>query len=243
MPRLRGRRGRGFLPEGLSPLEAHKEIQHHQDHAAKAEGTYGRALQIAEALVLALVTLTAAWSGYAAAKWGTESRLELAAASSARAQANRADLTALSLRNFDASTFNSWFTAYTLGDPQKMAIAEKRFRPEMKVAFDAWLATHPETNPDAPPGPTFMPQYHLVQEDQAAKLDAAAEEHTALGNRAGIAGDHYVRITVLLAGVLFLIGIGSTFTIAGARYALLGVGVALFATAVVLILLEPGPPA
>ena len=47
----------------------------------------------------------------------------------------------------------------------------------------------------------------------------------------------------MLAGVLLLIAIGSTFSLAGARYALVGVGVALLVTAAVLILLEPGPPA
>ena len=231
------------MPEGLSPLEAHKELEHHEHRAAKAEGTRGRALQIGEALVLALVTLTAAWSGFAAARWGTDSRLQLAAASSARTEANRADLTALTLRNFDASTFNAWFIAYTLGSPQKMAIAEKRFRPELRVAFDAWRATHPDTNPDAPPGPTYMPQYHLAEQAQAAALDAAADRHTAEGARAGIVADEYVRITVVLAGVLFLIGIGSTFSLAGVRYALLGVGSALLIAAVVLIIIEPGPPA
>ena len=34
-------------------------------------------MQIREALLLSLVTIAAAWSGYAAAKWGTESRMEL----------------------------------------------------------------------------------------------------------------------------------------------------------------------
>jgi hypothetical protein len=231
------------LPEGLSPIEAHKELEHHQRHAAKAEGKHGQALQVAEAIVLALVTLTAAWSGFAAAKWGTESRLELAAASSARAEANRAASTAESLRNFDASTFNAWFIAYTLDSPEKMALAEKRFRPQLRVAFDAWLATHPDTNPNAPPGPTYMPQYHLVQQDRADALDAEADRDSAQGNHAGIVGDDYVRITVVLAGVLFLIGIGSTFSVAGVRYALLGVGGILLVAAIVLILLEPGPPA
>ena len=32
--------------------------------------------------------------------------------------------------------------------------------PSFRVAFDAWRATNPETNPNAPRGPTFMPQYH-----------------------------------------------------------------------------------
>jgi hypothetical protein len=34
----------------------------------------GRLVSITEAVVLAVVTLLAAWSGYAAAKWSTESR-------------------------------------------------------------------------------------------------------------------------------------------------------------------------
>ncbi len=33
-----------------------------------------------------------------------------------------------------------------------MRVAEERFRPQFLVAFDAWLATHPFTNPNAPKG-------------------------------------------------------------------------------------------
>jgi hypothetical protein len=69
-----------------------------------------------------------------------------------------------------------------------------------------------------------------------------AEQHTSQGQHAGIVGDEYVRIAVVLAGVLFLIGIGSTFSIPGVRYALLGIGGTLLVTALVLIFLEPGPP-
>jgi len=231
------------VPEGLSAMEAHKESEHHERHAARLEGRQGRVLQISEAVVLALVTLTAAWSGFAAAKWGTESRLQLAAASSARSQANRADFNAQSTRNFDASTFNAWFIAYTLNNTPKMTVAERRFRPDFRVAFDAWMATRPETNPHAAPGPTYMPQYHLADADKAAALDAAADAHTAQGEHAGVVGDDFVRITVVLAGVLFLIGIGSTFSLPGVRYALLIVGGLLLIGALALILLEPAPPA
>jgi hypothetical protein len=76
-----------------------------------------------------------------------------------RASDTRDDLTALSLRDFDSSTFNAWFIAYTLNSPQKEVIAERRFRPQFRVAFNAWMATDPLTNPNAPPGPTYMPQY------------------------------------------------------------------------------------
>ncbi|PXW35690.1 UNVERIFIED_CONTAM: hypothetical protein DES50_101637 [Williamsia faeni] len=230
------------MPEGLSPLEAHKELQEHGHRAVPVGGRRGQVVQVAEALLLALVTITVAWSGFAAAKWGTESRLDLAAASSTRTEANRALYTEQNLRNFDASTFNAWFTAFTLDNPEKMAIAEKRFRPEFKVAFDAWRATDPDTNPTAPPGPASMPQYHIAEADQAAELDKAADEHTAAGEDAGSVSDQYIRITVALAGVLFLVGIGSTFSILNVRYALLGVGGVLLIASIVLILRQPGPP-
>ncbi len=230
------------MPEGLSAMEANKEREHHQHHAVGMGGKHGRAVQISEAVVLALVTITAAWSGYAAAKWGTESRLQLAVASTARTEANRAEYAAQNLRNFDASTFNAWFIAYTLDNPEKMAVAERRFRPAFAVAFDAWQATNPDTNPDAPPGPTYMPQYRLAEADQAATLDNSANEHAAAGEQAGITGDHYVRITVILAGVLFLVGIGSTFSIPSVRYALLTLGALLLVIAVVAISRQPGIP-
>jgi hypothetical protein len=70
---------------------------------------------------------------------------------------SRDDLTANTLRNFDASTFNAWFTAFTPNSPQKEAIAIRRFRPQFLVAFNAWMATDPLHNPHAPPGPTYMP--------------------------------------------------------------------------------------
>jgi len=101
-----------------------------------------------------------------------------------------------------------------------MAIAERRFRPEFVVAFDAWRATNPETNPAAPRGPTYMPQYRQPRLDQAKALDEKADEAFAAGVSAGQTSDNYVRATVFLASVLFLVGISSHFPSRGMRYAL-----------------------
>src|SRR3954451_20752647 len=81
-------------------------------------------IAVLEAVLLSVVTIVTAWTGYSAAKWGTESRLELAHASALRIEANRAFAVAAENRNFDASTFNAWFIAYTLDTSQKMAVAE-----------------------------------------------------------------------------------------------------------------------
>jgi hypothetical protein len=156
---------------------------------------------------------------------------------------SRADLAALSTRNFDSSTFNAWFTAYTVNDPQKQAIAIRRFRPEFRVAFDAWMATDPLHNPRAPPGPTYPPEYQLADQAKADALDREAEAASAAGDHAAVVGDEYIRITVFLAAVLFLVGIGSTFKLPTVRYVLICVGAVLLILATVLIAHQPGIPA
>jgi hypothetical protein len=236
------------MPEGLSPIEAGKQLHEHNkephDPAPPTGGDrHSRIVQVGEALLLSLVTIAAAWSGFAAAKWGTESSIELARSAALRNLASRADLAALSTRNFDSSTFSAWFTAYTLNDPQKQAVAARRFRPEFRVAFDAWMATDPFHNPRAAPGPTYVPEYKLADQVKADALDREAEEASAPGDHSAVVGDEYVRITVFLAAVLFLVGIGSTFKLPTVRYVLISVGAVLLILATALILTQPGLPA
>ncbi len=240
------------MPEGLNPIETGKKLHEHGEAAHRpAEETEGHApagdrhsriLQIGEAALLALVTLAAAWAGYSAARWGTASRIDVAQSSTLRSLATRDDLTAISLRNFDASTFNAWFIAFTLNSPQKEAIAERRFRPEFRVAFNAWMATNPLHNSHAPPGPTYMPQYKLAAQARANALDSMASAKFQEGNHAGLVSDDFIRITVFLAAVLFLVGIGSSFKLPGVRYALIVIGSVLLVLSIVLILRQPGLP-
>jgi hypothetical protein len=228
------------MSEGLSATQVGKEIAEHAKHAH--DQRRDRLLSIAEAVLLSIVALLAAWSGYAAAKWSTESRLHLAESSTARAKASRAQLEAMELRNFDSSTFNAWFAAYTAGNEQAMAIAERRFRPQFRVAFEAWRATKPESNPNAPPGPTYMPQYRQPGLAKATALDEHANEAFVAGSEAGTTADDYVRTTVVLAVVLFLVGISTHFPLRGARYGLIALGAALLVISVVLLTQLERPP-
>jgi hypothetical protein len=233
------------MAEGVSPAEVGKEIAEHRKHAAGGEhdARQDRRVTIIEAALLAIVALLAAWSGYASAKWSTESRLELAQASAARVEANRAAGVDAELVEFDSSTFDAWFTAYVAGNEDAMAVAQRRFRPEFEVAFEAWQATDPATNPDAPPGPTYMPEYERPGKQEAQRLDAEAEEHFAKGAEDGEAADRYVRITVYLATVLFMVGISGHFRVPVARYGLVGLSVGILIFALVLLITSPRPPA
>ena len=230
------------MPEGFSATEVGKEIGEHATQGDTPPGRH-RAVVITEAVLLSVVAITAAWSGYASAKWGTESSLKLAKASATRTKANRADLENLSLRTLDASTFNAWFTAHIAGNKDGERIAVKRFRPQYRVAFDAWMATNPDTNPNAPPGPSYMPQYKQPLLTLSRRLDRQADAYYAEGSKNAGTADDYVRTTIFLASVLFLVGISSHFPVLGARYALIGLGAVMLIVAIVLLLQLPGPPA
>jgi len=230
--------------EGLSASEVGKEIAEHRKHHGSGddESRAHRAMSIAEAVLLAVVALLAAWSGYAAAKWSTESRLELAHASALRIESSQADLDALEARNFDSSAFNAWFDAWLDDDQRAMALAERRFRPEFRVAFDAWMATDPMNNPDAPHGPTYMNEYAQADLEHSRDLADQAGEAFRQGSATGGTADDYVRVTVLLASVLFLVGISGQFRLRGARIGLISVGFVILAYCVVILSTLPKPP-
>lgn len=237
------------MPEGLSAVEVGKEIAEHREDAEHAEHAAGehekrdQTVSIIEALILSIVALLAAWSGYSAAKWSTHASLSLAKASATRNRANLNQLQATQIRTLDSVSFNAAETAYASGNIRLFRLTLNRMRPGYRPAVNAWLATHPLKNPHAPPDPSYLPQYRIPQETQARVLNAQADAYFGQGEDAASTADKYVRLTVLLAAVLFLVGIGSRFPVRVARYGLTSVAGVLLVISVVQLLGLPGPPA
>jgi len=241
------------MPEGLSPGEVGRHIAEHRHKAGEKEQEQGegaaaevkgreRWLTIIEATLLAVVAVLAAWSGFAAAKWSTHSSLDLAKASATRTEANRAAYQAADLKNFDSLTFNAWFTAYVAHNRPAMRVAQDRFRPVFLTAFKAWLTTAPFTDPNAPKGPTYMPQYKQPELARSNALDKKADIYYALGEQAGGNADSYVRTTVYLATVLFLVGISGHFKVRAARIGLISIAGVILVFSSVSLILAPKPP-
>jgi hypothetical protein len=239
------------MPEGLSASEVGKEIAEHREHTEhrehseqpdSAHARRDRLLSIIEALLLSIVALMAAWAGYSAAKWGTESSLSLSKASAARSRASADQIQATQIRTLDSVSFNAVEGAYVTHNTKLFNLTIKRLRAGYKPAFNAWLATHPLKNPNAPADPSDMPQYVIPQEKQAVELTARADELFSEGQSAAETGDKYVRLTVLLAAVLFLVGIGSRFPVRAARHGLIAIAVGLLVVCVIQLLGLPGPP-
>jgi hypothetical protein len=139
-------------------------------------------------------------------------------------------------------SFNAWFAAFVAGNARAERLAERRLRPGYRPAFFAWLATDPAHNPNAPPGPAYMPQYVIPEQIAADADDAQATAYFATGENAASTSDKYVRDTVFLATVLFLVGISGHFRVPRARYALVGIGIALLGFSIIQLLGLPAPP-
>jgi heme/copper-type cytochrome/quinol oxidase subunit 4 len=235
------------VPEGLSASEVGKEIAEHREHAAAEQSPAEHAqrdrwIGIAEAVLLSIVALLAAWSGYSAAKWGTASSLSLAKASSTRTKASLALIQANQIRTLDSVSFNAAETAYAANNTKLYRLALRRLRPGYRPAFKAWIALKPLTNLNAPPDPSYMPQYRIPQQTQGLALSARADAYFNEGQLAARTADKYVHLTVFLAAVLFLVGIGSRFPLRVARYGLVGVAAVLLVVSLVQLLSLPGPP-
>src|SRR5215469_12103835 len=177
------------------------------------------AIEIIEAVILALVAVATAWSGYQAAAWAGRRAEQYAMANRLRVAAEGLATLSGQERIYDSDTFNSWLAAKLGGQEKAAEFFERRFRDEYRPAFAAWMKTDPFNDAQAPPGPIFMSDYHNAKHEEFLGLSKQAAETADQGTKSGETGDQYVRITVLLATVLLITAIGQRFRFKAARVA------------------------
>lgn len=186
-------------------------------------------VEIVEAILLAIVAIATAWCGYQAARWDGRQAELYGRSSTIRNEADQALTLGGQQRLLDVSTFNTWIQAQNEGHDELAALYERRFSPEFKTAFDAWIALDPFSNTDAPPGPSFMPEYVNPLLEQGAELNHVAERLFEAGTTARHHADRYIRTAVVLASVLFLLVLSQRFKIRRVRLAVLVVAIGLMA--------------
>jgi hypothetical protein len=219
--------------ETLSASEVAHELSH--SHAARREGR----IEILEAILLAVVAVATAWSGYQTARWDGRHAHLYGLSNKERAAQNREATKSGQQQIYDTTTFGFWLQETVGGHDHAAALFLRRFRPEYRVAFDAWLKTNPLHNPRAPAGPIFMPQYRNAAEENAKAHDERASAAFEEGTKAREDGDHYLRNTVLLATVLFLTALAQRFKVHGVRVALLAVAGCLLLVALYYVVTYP----
>jgi hypothetical protein len=196
-------------------------------------------MEIAATVLLAVAAVATAWSSYQAARWNGEQAKTASAVNKARLEAARASDLANAQTEVDVATFSQWVDAYARKESVLADFYFKRFRKEFKPAVDAWLATTPLRNPDAPLTPFAMAEYRLAATAEAERLDQKAEDLAAQVRRNIQRSTNYVLGVVLFAVALFFAGMSTKLMGPGPRKALLLVGWVVFTGAAVWIATSP----
>jgi hypothetical protein len=196
-------------------------------------------MEIGATVLLALAAVATAWSSYQAARWNGEQAKASSAANKARIEAARTSALANAQTQVDVATFSQWVDAYARKESILADFYFKRFRKEFRPAVQAWLATKPLRNPDAPLTPFAMPEYRLAATTEAERLDQKAEDLAAQVRRNIQRSTNYVLGVVLFAVALFFAGMSTKLTGPGPRKALLLVGCVVFTGAAAWIAASP----
>ena len=197
-------------------------------------------VEVAAAVLLAVATVATAWSGYQASRWNGEqakafSRFAQRASSPPRVRSReRAD----SDRRGDVHAVGRRVRAQEQTELADFYFA--RFRPEFQPALDAWIATRPLKNPDAPLTPFAMPEYKLAaREAESEQLELEADAAAAEARTDVQRATNYVLCVVLFAAVLFFAGMSAKLRTRRIQIALLTFGLVLFLGAVAWIATFP----
>jgi len=196
-------------------------------------------LDLVATVLLAVATVATAWSGYQASRWNGEQAKAAGRTNAIRIEAARAQGLAQAQKQVDVATFSSWADAYAHKDTLLADFYFRRFREEFRPAVQAWIATKPLLNPDAPLTPFAMPEYKPQAEADEKRLDAEAALSAAAVVRDIQRSSNYVLAAVLFAATLFFAGMSTKLPTLRLRRVLLAVGLLVFVGTMTWVAVSP----
>ena len=157
--------------------------------------------------LMAVATLGSAWGGFQAGLWSGIQTFRLADAMKLSRLSLEDSVLSVQQQSFDAVTFMDFAQAVSENNLQLADFIRARSRLEFRPALDAWLATKPLKNKNAPPSPFGMAEYKLKAQTEAAKQDRLANAKYAEAQSANLNGDRYTLAILLFTSSLFLAGL------------------------------------
>lgn len=217
-------------PHPTAPHDKADETWREMLTSSDGDDRLERLLEIVSAILLGLATVATAWCGYQTSKWNGQQAQDYIEATTLRIQATEATNNANRAATIQVSLFLQYAQAFSTQNQALTDFLYQRFPPNLKLAMDAWLATKPLQNPDAPSSPFVMPEYILPDQVEATRLSAQADERLQEANAASGVADQYTLLTVMFASVLFVAGIATRF-----KWHVVDVSVTVIATLLFLV--------
>jgi hypothetical protein len=184
------------------------------------------------ALLMALATLSTAWCSYESAAWTRKSNRLMNEFNTLERRAGLLNLQGMQQATIHTAMFMEVLAAKQAGNEQLANFYVERFPPDLRKAYDAWLAQKPFENPSADPHP-FVPRLyepHGTQEGIEATAKAATSQQEA--GAAGSISGQYLANTVLFATVLFFASASGRFEQRRVRIVAFAFALAVFVFAV-----------
>jgi hypothetical protein len=191
------------------------------------------------AIVMALTTMGTAWCSYQSAAWTRRSNRGMNEYNALERRAGLLEVQGSQALIVHASMFMQLLAAQHFGKDELARFYVERFPPDVKKAYEAWLAQKPFENPAADAHP-FVPNLYQVRGTaEAIEVRSEAAEKLVTARAAGNRSGQFLANTVLFATVLFFAGTAGRFKQPRVRFSAAAFALAVFALAVIRMLLMP----
>jgi len=155
------------------------------------------------ALLMALATLSTAWCSYQSSAWTRKANRLMNEFNSLERRAGLQTMQGMQQATIHTAMFMEVLAAKQAGNEQLANFYVERFPPDVREAYDAWLAQKPFENPNADPHPFVPNLYQIRGTREAAELNSKAASRVEEARSAGSISGEYLANTVLFATVLF----------------------------------------
>jgi hypothetical protein len=155
------------------------------------------------ALLMALTTVGTAWCSYQSAAWTRQSNRLMNEFNALERRAGLLSLQGMQQATIHTAMFMEVLAAKQAGNEQLANFYVERFPPDVRKAYDAWLAQRPFENSNADPHPFVPKLYEPRGTREAADATAKAASTLTTARSAGNISGQYLANTVLFATVLF----------------------------------------
>jgi hypothetical protein len=191
------------------------------------------------ALLMALTTIGTAWCSYQSAAWTRRSNRLLNEYNALERRAALLDVQGSQALIVHTSMFMQLLAAEHAGNQQLANFYAGRFPPDVKKAYDAWLAQKPFENSAADAHPFVPKLYEVRGVAEATEMRGEAAKQLVRAREAGNRSGQYLANTVLFAAVLFFAGTAGKFEQPRVRLSAATFAVVVFLVAVIRMLLMP----
>jgi hypothetical protein len=184
------------------------------------------------ALLMALATLSTAWCSFESAAWTRKSNRLMNQFNALERKAGLLTVQGMQQATIHTGMFMQALAAHDAGNEKLVNFYVERFPPELRKAYDTWLAQKPFENPNADPHP-FVPKLYVTPGTrEAADANAKAADSQQQAGAAGSVSGQYLANTVLFATVLFFANAAGKFEQRRVRVVAFAFAVAVFLFAV-----------